>query len=255
MRGLVAELEILCAENAFGAPVYRVAETPSTMEEARALAAGGAVPGTAVMADHQTSGRGRFRDRSWSGERGADLMFTVMLAPDAREAAAFPLKVGLAACLALGRLLEASGREAAPLRLKWPNDILFEGRKVCGILCESSGPWYYAGIGVNCAARAFPPGLRSPAVSLAEACGSVPDRAALLAAILASLRSVLSDPEWLGSLNERLYGRGLPIRFLEGMPESGETIEGILSGLGSGGELLIEVEGRTRACSSGEILR
>jgi len=241
----------LSVGNPFGAPVLRVAETSSTMEDARALAARGAPSGTAVTADFQSAGRGRFRDRSWSGERGRDLLFTLMLELDLEGAAAFPLRVGLAVCRAVEGL---SG--AIAFRLKWPNDLLADGMKVCGILCESSGGRYFAGIGVNCAAREFPLGLRHPATSLEAVLGACVDRFDLLGRILDELSRSFSRPDWISEVAERLYRRGQPLRFLEGRPEDGRVVEGVLVGLGKGGELLIDIDGAgIRSYSSGEILR
>jgi BirA family transcriptional regulator, biotin operon repressor / biotin---[acetyl-CoA-carboxylase] ligase len=238
--------------NPFGAPLLRVAETSSTMEDARVLASLGASSGTTVVADFQSAGRGRFRDRSWSGERGRDLLFTIMLELDLAQAAAFPLRAGLAVCRAIEGL---ESPRTADFRIKWPNDVLADGKKVCGILCESSGGRYFAGIGVNCAAREFPPGLRHPATSLEAILGARVDRFDLLSRILDELSRSFSRPDWIPEVAERLYRRGQPLRFLEGRPEDGHVVEGVLAGLGKGGELLIEVAGaEIRGFASGEIL-
>jgi BirA family transcriptional regulator, biotin operon repressor / biotin---[acetyl-CoA-carboxylase] ligase len=252
MDGLPPGYSLLDIINPFGAPVLRAAETPSTMEDARRLVAAGAVSGTAVAADFQSAGRGRFRDRSWSGERGRDLLFTVMLKLDAARAAAFPLRLGYAVCRALEALGEGTG---AGFEVKWPNDLLCGGKKVSGILCESSGGWYYAGVGLNCAAREFPPGLRHPATSLEAVFGKPVERFEALGFILRELSRSFENPTWLSALETRLYGRGKRLRFLDGMPEEGRIVDGILSGLGKGGELLIDVNGKgIRPFVSGEIL-
>lgn len=238
--------------NPFGAPVLLVAETASTMDDARRLASLGAPSGTAVAADFQSAGRGRFRDRSWSGERGRDLLFTLALELELPAAAAFPLRAGLAVC----RALEGLGPSpAGAFRIKWPNDVLAGGRKLCGILCESSGGRYYAGIGVNCAEREFPPGLRHPATSLEAALGRSVERFDLLGRILEELARSFARPGWIAEVEERLYLRGQRIRFLEGRPEDGRVVQGVLAGLGTGGELLIEADGEgIRRLASGEIL-
>jgi BirA family transcriptional regulator, biotin operon repressor / biotin---[acetyl-CoA-carboxylase] ligase len=240
--------------NPFGAPVLGVAETSSTMEDARRLAASGIASGAAVVADFQTAGRGRFRDRSWSGERGGDLLFTFMAALSPAEAAAFPLRAGLSVCRAAEALGRRLGSDAV-FEVKWPNDVIAGGKKVCGILCESSGGWYYAGIGVNCVAREFPPGLRHPAASLEEVFGKRAERFELLELILAELQRSFAEADWIPRLEARLYRRGMAVRFLEGLPEASRNREGILRGLGGGGELLIEIPGRgIPAFVSGELL-
>jgi BirA family biotin operon repressor/biotin-[acetyl-CoA-carboxylase] ligase len=240
-------------ENPFGAPIARIGETASTMDDARALAASGAPHGSLVVADFQTKGRGRFRDRSWSGERGKYLLFTILLRLDISRGAAFPLKVGLAVCEAVERL---AGRDLPPgsVKVKWPNDILLGGKKLCGILCESSGGVYYSGVGLNCARREFPEGLRHPAVSLEEALGRPVDRFDALGLILENLKRVLESDDWLPSLEARLYGLGRPLRFQEGLPGSEASVAGILRGLGPGGELVIEdSSGAGRSFVSGEV--
>ena len=119
----------------------------STMDEARRLAEQGAPEGAVVIADEQTSGRGRF-DRSWVSSPGQDLSFSVVLRPTADRLC----YVNMAATLAVSAAVaEATG--LAPT-VKWPNDVRLNGRKVSGILIEAaveSGEPRHAvvGIGVN----------------------------------------------------------------------------------------------------------
>ncbi len=103
------------------------------------LVAEGGKDGRVVVADHQTAGRGR-ADRSWLDVPGAMLMFSVLLREVAIERA--PL-VSLAAGLAVAR---AIGPDA---KLKWPNDVRIDGRKICGVLGEAAGSYVVIGIGVN----------------------------------------------------------------------------------------------------------
>ncbi len=224
------------------------------MDDAREIVAAGAPSGSLVVADFQSGGRGRFRDRSWLGERGRDLLFTICLKLDLVQASAFPLKVGLAVCRAIEACPDIHGLGLQP-RLKWPNDIFIHDRKACGILCESASSWYYAGVGINCGAREFPPGLRHPATSLEAELGRPLTPLSLLEALIAQLKGVFESTDWISQIEERLYRKGDRIRFLDGLPEQGRVIEGVLHGLGPGGELLIDVEGMaTQRFVSGEII-
>lgn len=248
-------MTILDLRNSFGAPVYHLIETGSTMDEARSLAAeiSAAPHGTAVVADRQSAGRGRVRGRAWHAEAAESLLCTVILRfrSIAELPEALTLRIGLAVCRAAEDVLPSlSGR----VRIKWPNDLLIDGRKVCGILCEGDGRIVCAGIGVNVSQRSFPEELRDKATSLALAAAlrpgpvePAPDRYALLEAILAHLAEDLAGAAgpaaWRPEIEERLYRRSERVRFIDGAADSGRAVEGILSGLGPGGELLIRVDG------------
>jgi BirA family biotin operon repressor/biotin-[acetyl-CoA-carboxylase] ligase len=164
----------------------------STNDRIRELGRLGAAPFTVVVAEEQTAGRGRGR-RSWDSPPGMGLWMSVLLRAGSPAAVPLiPLLVGLAACRAVER--EARGVEA---RLKWPNDVLVEGRKVAGVLCEGTGEGtLVAGVGLNVRQREedFPPDLRSCAVSLEAASGRAVSRAALAGALLGEMRSLLSRP-------------------------------------------------------------
>src|SRR5690242_7641436 len=104
----------------------------STNNEALAWATGGAPDLSMVIADEQTAGRGRL-DRKWFTPKGSALAFTLILHPTTEEKPHLSRIVGLAA-LAVAQSLRTRGLNA---QIKWPNDVLIEGRKVCGILVES----------------------------------------------------------------------------------------------------------------------
>lgn len=117
--------------------LHHIERTASTQLEARRLIAGGiAKTGDIVLANEQTAGRGRF-GRSWISPIGG-LYVTFILVPD-------PL-VSLKAGLAVVRVLQSAGIDA---KLKWPNDVLVEERKIAGILVETDGDHSLAGIGIN----------------------------------------------------------------------------------------------------------
>jgi BirA family biotin operon repressor/biotin-[acetyl-CoA-carboxylase] ligase len=129
--------------------LIRVAELPSTMEAAHALAQDGAAHGTAVVAARQTLGRGT-RGRTWSSELGG-LWLSVIARPSRTDALeALSLRVGLATAAMLEMVCPALPR----LGLKWPNDLLVDGRKLAGILCDARWgggqcQWVVVGLGIN----------------------------------------------------------------------------------------------------------
>ena len=160
----------------------------STQDEARRLALGGAPHGHLVWAGAQTAGRGRLA-RQWHSPAMAGLWFSVILRPQrpAAEVAALPLAVGAAVATVLDR--EAPGS----IGLKWPNDVLLDGRKVAGILVEAhtaAGIVVDAVVGIGINLRrpegGFPAEIGGLAAALADV-AVVPSPVALLAAILESL--------------------------------------------------------------------
>jgi len=168
-----------------------LAETDSTQRVARELGRAGVPEGTVVIAEAQTAGRGRL-GRTWHSPRGVNLYCSIVLRPPLSPAAVpqVALVAGVAAAAALA---ETPG--LAP-RLKWPNDVLIDGRKVAGILTEMEAEvervhHVILGIGVNLNAprAAFPPELRERATSLFLATGRRVDRAAVTGRLLAALEA------------------------------------------------------------------
>jgi BirA family transcriptional regulator, biotin operon repressor / biotin---[acetyl-CoA-carboxylase] ligase len=146
----------------FGWPHRHYRVTGSTNERARELALEGAPGGTVVTAREQTSGRGR-RERAWVTPPGKALLYSAILRPLQREHALLPLAVPLAVCEAVEALASVE------CRVKWPNDVWIEERKVAGVLLEARPPdWAVIGIGLNLAVEPaeFPADLRWPATSV-----------------------------------------------------------------------------------------
>jgi len=247
--------------NPFAARVYHEETVSSTMDFARALAAGGEPHGTVICADFQDSGRGR-NQRPWMGERGQSLLFTVLLRfEDAGLIPkALPLKTGLAVSLAIEDLAPSlSGR----VLVKWPNDVMIcpapesapqeKARKTAGILVEADGKIVYIGIGVNVTQRDFEAEHRAKAVSILQAAGALPENARfiLLEKILMHLPRELFPvapfAPWQERLTQRLYQKGRQVIFAPGAADSGRLVEGVLSGLGAGGELLLIPNGEQNA--------
>lgn len=146
--------------------IHRLARTGSTQDELERLAEAGAPAGTVVVAETQEAGRGS-RGRRWASPPGG-LWMSVLArpaGPDAAEVAS--VRAGLAV---IGALRATLG--ALPLALKWPNDLLLDGRKVGGILCESRWhgaalAWVAVGVGLN-VQNAPPADARVPATRLAD---------------------------------------------------------------------------------------
>lgn len=174
---------------AIGHRIERLEAVPSTnsyvLEREDLLATHGLV----VTAQHQTAGRGRM-GRAWASVPGAQLQFSaVMHPPLAGEAAAL---MALLAGLAVAEGVEAA--TGVQPRLKWPNDVYAQGRKLCGILVENrpgagGQPRLVVGIGINGQGRAadYGPELAARMITLAEAAEGPVDNEAVLQAVLARL--------------------------------------------------------------------
>jgi BirA family biotin operon repressor/biotin-[acetyl-CoA-carboxylase] ligase len=178
-----------------GPLVHRFEQVGSTQDEAHCRAAAGAPAGTAVVAERQNAGRGS-RGRTWASPPGG-LWLSVISRPAAGAGAELlSLRAGLATAAALEAI-----RGLPPVELKWPNDVLLDGRKVGGILCEARWQgdalaWVAVGIGLN--VRNQPPAdTRRPGARLAEwrADLTVDE---VLAALLAELHGLDAGGSTLG---------------------------------------------------------
>jgi BirA family transcriptional regulator, biotin operon repressor / biotin---[acetyl-CoA-carboxylase] ligase len=148
----------------FGEPHEHHDRLESTNTRARELAADGAPHGTVVTADEQTAGRGR-QGRSWVAPPGKALLYSAIVRPLDEHHIMLPLAAPLAVCAAAEEL-----RPGAECKVKWPNDIWLEERKLAGVLIEArpQDGWAVIGIGLNLSIspHEFPPDLRATAVSL-----------------------------------------------------------------------------------------
>lgn len=204
-----------------GRPRVHVARTGSTNDLARDLAVRGAPHGTLVTAAEQTAGRGR-HGRTWSDAPGRALLASLVL----REV--HPL-LPLAAAVAVA---ECCGPQAA---IKWPNDVLLDGRKVCGILAEGRPQegWAVLGIGVNVAVRDedLPDELRATAGTLGRGPHEVEP---FLSGLLDELGSTLGDPALLERYRARDALRGRRITWAEGT--------GVADGIDPSGGLRVRLD-------------
>ena len=220
----------------------------STNDRARELAEVGAQPFTIVIAEGQSAGRGR-AGRRWVSPLGSGLwMSTVAPAVERSERSLVSLRAGLATCRAVEQA--APGVRAG---LKWPNDVLLEGRKVSGILCEGGPGTVVVGVGINVRAGALPAELADVGVALDELAAEPVDRAALAGFLVAELRTLLGP----GSLSLRdEVAREIEVRdVLRNRSVAAATGEvGIARGIGIDGVLHVEVEpGRVRDVVAGGV--
>jgi len=174
-------------ESATGHRIVHYFRADSTNTIALRMASEGAEHGTVVVAEEQTAGRGRF-GRAWYSEKSSGIYMSVLLRPPLAPSAApvITLMAGVAAHAAV----ERSAGVAADIR--WPNDLLLNGKKTCGILTEMSAEVdrlhaVVIGIGINVNHRQIPEELRSIATSLRLETGRVHSRVQLLAALLKEL--------------------------------------------------------------------
>lgn len=212
-----------------GAPHVHHRVVDSTNERAKALAAAGAPHGTLVTAGEQTAGRGR-QGRSWLAEAGTAVLMSVVLRPP-------PEALPLAAAVAVA---EAVPAEAA---IKWPNDVLVDGRKLAGILVEGRPQegWVVLGIGLN--VGGFPAELGEIAAALPAGVA----RDDVLATLIASLDVWLAAP-----LPEVLAGwRSRDALLGERISWDGGT--GVAAGIDEDGSLLVDTDAGQVSLIAGEV--
>ena len=253
----------------FGAPLFYFPAIGSTNDVASRLAAGGAPEGTTVAAEAQSSGRGRL-GRTWFSPQGAGLYVSVVIRPDAggpagpggRPSAApgLPAVVTLAAGVALAEAIrDTTGLQA---EIKWPNDLVFERRKLAGILAEASAQgaeldYVVLGFGVNIRPVTYPPDLARRATSIEAELGRPIDRGLLFARVLEHLsagREALRRGEIGGVLGRwrRMAPSAVGARVEWQAP--GGAVRGRTAGLDNDGALLVERGGRIERVVAGEVI-
>jgi BirA family biotin operon repressor/biotin-[acetyl-CoA-carboxylase] ligase len=220
------------------------------------MARSGAEEGIAITSLTQTAGRGRL-DRKWISPRGEGLYLSLILRPEIEPSRS--MIITLAAAVAVAETLALDfGVEAD---IKWPNDVLVRGRKVCGILVESAieaGRLLYAvlGIGVNLGQREFPEELRQTATSVFIVSGKTIACDDFLSPLLERLghwyNAAIYAPDRILSRWEELSSsaRSCRVRIISG----DEEIEAVTRGIAPSGALIIETaSGETREIFSGEV--
>lgn len=239
-----------------GNAFYCYEEINSTNTEAARLAEEGAAHGTVVVSEIQTQGKGR-RGRRWTSEKGQGIWFSLILKPEIPpdRASALTLVAALAVVKAIERITGTR-----PL-IKWPNDVVISGRKVCGILTELSAcagavNHIVVGIGINVKKREFPEAFAAAATTLEEEGARPFLRSALLLTVLEEfehyyalyLKTLDMEP-MLTEYNSYLVNKNNLVKVLD---PAGEY-QGVARGINRRGELLVEREGEILPVSSGEV--
>lgn len=251
------ELESRMQTKWAGRPVTFYSQVNSTNLQAKLDAENGAEQGALVVADMQTAGRGR-RGRSWCSPAGTNVYFTLLLKPEYAADKASAVTLVMAMAVAEG-IRETCGVEAG---IKWPNDIVIDGRKACGILTEMSVERDYIhyvviGVGVNVGLQEFAPEVVATATSLQQECGRKVPRAALTANIMKAFEkyyeTFLETQDMTGLLedyNKLLVNRGREVRVLDPKGE----FTGISRGINRTGELLVKrSDGTVEPVYAGEV--
>ena len=240
----------------FGRPLRGVETVGSTNTAAAEWARDGAPDGSVVVTEYQSAGRGR-HGRTWTARKGQNLMFSVVLRPTLSAD-----RLGLITVAASVAVAEAVDAFVSPHRaaLKWPNDVLLEGRKTCGMLLESSlsGPEaevVVLGVGLNVNQTAFPDALADTATSLRLTAGRAVPRAPLFARLLRRLETRYDAVQAEGggavraAFHDRLAALGERATFRVADDEA--PVTGVVRGITDAGALRLDTPDGPRVVHAG----
>lgn len=247
------EADLRAQSTGLGLPLVFVRETESTNDDAKQAARAGAPEGAAFVADAQTRGRGR-RGHAWHSPAGENLYVSFVLRPNLPVASTPPLSLvaGLAVVDAASRYVPAE-----KLRIKWPNDVYLDGRKLAGILVEglTAGDRCSAvivGIGLNVHTRAFPEPIADTATSLALLAHRPLDRSEIFVALCGALEARMREHLEHGIAHTVRALASLD--YLAGKTVSIDGISGVAQGITPDGRLLVRTrDGEERAFVAGEV--
>lgn len=256
---LLSRMELLSSMQTewAGKEVLYFEETDSTNTEIKKAAEQNAVHGTLAVADYQSMGKGR-RGRSWTSPHGVGIWMSILLRPKLHPSCASMLTLVAALAVADG-IREACGLDA---KIKWPNDIVVNGKKVCGILTEMSTEldcinYVVVGIGINANTVEFPEELNPIATSLLLETGERVSRSRVIREVMTALEgyyALFLEHQDMSALlqtyNERLANKDNAVRVLA----SEHEYTGMAEGINKEGELLVRMEnGELRRVISGEV--
>lgn len=252
-----AELASLIDTKWAGKSIYYMEETDSTNIQAKKLGEAGAEHGTLVVTDRQTSGRGR-RGRRWESPAGSNIFMSLLLRPELEPNLAPMLTLVMAQSIA-----QATREDpGVPAQIKWPNDLVIEGKKTCGILTEMSTEidwinYVVIGIGINVNVSHFPQELEGQATSLFLETGKKICRSKLIASVLMRFEEnyrTFMEQKNMSALQEDydqlLVNRNREVRVLD----PGREYSGYALGIDELGQLLVrKADGEVVKVFAGEI--
>ncbi|WP_079547186.1 biotin--[acetyl-CoA-carboxylase] ligase [Christensenella massiliensis] len=230
-------------------------ETDSTNEYAKRQARAGAADGTIYIAELQTKGKGRL-SRGWVSLPGDSVQMSMLFRPgfEPPKAPAVTFAAALGVISAVRRICGVDAK------IKWPNDVVYQGKKLCGILTEMSSDmdrveYIVCGMGLNVNQKEFPGELAQRAVSLLTATGREQSRLKLAAAMADDVSAYCS--RYISGGIDAIFDEycansaiiGKEIRVLSGE----ETFSGVCRGFSKQGELLLDINGKIRAFMAGEV--
>ena len=252
-----AEIESLMDTKWAGSNVVYYDEIDSTNNRAKEAGDNKAPHGTLFVADMQVAGKGR-RGRVWQSPAGSSIYMTILLYPEISPLKAPQLTLVMAIAVAEG-IKEVTGLDT---KIKWPNDIVVNGRKICGILTEMSTEIDYInyvviGVGINVNQKVFDEELKEKATSLMIETGAPVKRSALIAAVMKHFEInyalFMENGDLSGlqeSYNEMLVNRGKEVRILE----PGNEYNAHAYGINKTGELIVRTQkGEEKHIFAGEV--
>ena len=252
-----AELKSIWKPKWVGCEILYFDSIDSTNTKAQELAEKGYPSGTLVVADKQIAGKGR-RGRNWESPSGCGIFMTLMLKPgiNPNNASMLTLVSALAVAKALA---DITGKDA---KIKWPNDIVIDGRKVCGILTEMSAQFDYInniviGIGINVNNSSFPEEISATASSLRLLSGGKKyRRAEIIEKIMEYFEkyySIFLETEDLSALVNEYDAMLVNMKRQVKVLDPKEPFEGTAMGITKTGELIVDTWESRKLVSSGEV--
>ena len=236
--------------------IIRLDTVDSTNTYAKELAKQGAPHGTVILADHQTGGRGRM-GRSFSSPKGLGIYCSVILRPHAEPSGLLHLTPMMAEA-ARRAVMEATGLSP---QIKWVNDLVVNGRKLCGILTEmglkgAKTDYVIVGVGINCNQKTedFPAELQKIATSLSMELGKEADRETVMEALLHQIENASAELEnpkrWMDAYRKNCITLGKEVQIIRGE----EVRRGVAEDMDDTGALLIRLsDGSRERVESGEV--
>ena len=252
-----AEIKSLLGTEWAGRKVVYYDETDSTNNRAKDSGEKNGAHGTLFIADKQNAGKGR-SGRAWESPSGKSIYMTILLRPQITPDKAPMLTLIMGLSVAEG-IRKVSGAET---EIKWPNDIVMNKKKVCGILTEMATEMEYVnyvviGVGINVNQEYFSEGIKEIATSLYEETGTVYQRSELIAAVLERFEKNYEMFLETGDLSavrkaydSILVNRGQEVKVLE----PGNEYRAVAEGINKNGELIVRLsDGRQKNIFAGEV--